>query len=468
MYDCAKPTPWWRFQNKKGCIFVNFKRNWLSLSLVVAMSVTVLSACGASKNADDTSSANPSDKKAPVTLKFWGWVGEQSPQKTKFIDPAIAEFNANNQYNAKIEFLAIPQDQYNTKITTEIAANNTPDLFMTHEAGFMAPFVKSGKVHPLEESLGSDVINSFIPGIFDTVSFDGKKYAMPLTQTSQMVYYNKDIFAKYNLTPPKTMDELVKIVQTLKSNGVTPFTLANKDVWPGGLFINTMAYRHGGKQLFYDLVSGKAKFSDDMMLKSADDFSSLVKAGAFGKDANSIGIDESRQQFMSGKAAMWLMGSWEISMLTTKQQTNGTDNPIFGKVDYFNWPSVNGGVNDQNAWILAPDYNLAIAETSPNKEAAAAFMKLLVSAKYQNLLTTFSEFPATKVSIDKTKVDPLFANLIDALGKAADSVTFPDRIMGQQTLGGELSNTTQELVMGEDTKTAMTKLEKRIAPLRSK
>jgi raffinose/stachyose/melibiose transport system substrate-binding protein len=454
---------------KKGCIFVNFKRNFLSISIVVAMSVMVLSACsGGSNNAADSTAANTSGNKAPVTLKFWGWVGEQSPEKTKFIDPAIAEFNANNPYNAKVEFLAIPQDQYNTKITTEIAANNTPDLFMTHEAGFMAPFVKAGKVHPLEDSLGSDVINSFIPGIFDTVSFDGKKYAMPLTQTSQMVYYNKEIFAKYNLAPPKTMDDLLKIVQTLKSNGVTPFTLANKDVWPGGLFINTMAYRHGGKQLFYDLVSGKAKFTDDIMMKSADDFSSLVKAGAFGNDANSIGIDESRQQFMSGKAAMWLMGSWEISTLTAKQQTNGTDNPIFGKVDYFNWPSVNGGVNDQNAWILAPDYNVAIGETSPNKEADAAFMKLLASAKYQNLLVGISEFPATKVSIDKTKVDPMFASLIDALGKATDSITFPDRILGQQTLGGELSNTTQELVTGEDTKTAMSKLEQRVEPLRTK
>jgi raffinose/stachyose/melibiose transport system substrate-binding protein len=448
---------------------MNFKRNWLSISLILVMSLTLLNACSAeSKKAANTWSAKASIKNAPVLLNFWGWVGEQSPEKAKFIDPAIAEFNSNNPYHAKVQFLAIPQDQYSTKITTEVAANNVPDLFMTHEAGFLAPFVKTGKVHPLEDSLGSDVINSFIPGIFDTVSFDGKKYAMPLTQTSQMVYYNKEIFTKYSLTPPRTMDDLIKIVQTLKSNGVTPFTLANKDVWPGGLFINTMAYRHGGKQLFYDLVSDKVKFTDDIMMKSADDFSSLVKAGAFGKDANSIGIDESRQQFMGGKAAMWLMGSWEISLLSAKQQPNGTDNPIYGKVDYFNWPSVNGGVNDQNAWILAPDYNVAIGETSPNKEAAAAFMKLLASAKYQNLLVNISEFPATKVSIDKTKVDPLFANLLDALGKASDSVTFPDRIMGQQTIGGEISNTTQELVSGENTKAAMTKLEQRVQPFRTK
>jgi raffinose/stachyose/melibiose transport system substrate-binding protein len=444
-----------------------------SVLLALMILTALLSACGSS-NKTSTSNESASGTKAgggspaPVTLKFWGWMGEQSPEKNKFIDAAIAEFNAKNDYNAKVEFLAIPQDQYNTKITTEIAANNVPDMFMTHEAGFLAPFVKAGKVHPLDDLLGKDVIGSFIPGIFDTVSFDGKKYAMPLSQTSQMVYYNKDIFAKYKLTPPHTLADLLKAVQMLSAGGVTPFALANKDVWPGGLFINTLAYRHGGKELFNDLVTGKKKFTDDIMVKSAEDFVSLVKAGAFGKDANSIGYDEAKQQFLSGKAAMWLTGSWEISSVTAKQQTNGTDNPVYGKVDYFNWPSVDGGVNDQNAWILAPDYNVAIGETSPNKEAAAAFMKLLVSEKYQKILASISTFPATQVSIDSASVDPLFSNLITAIGKASESVTFPDRILGQQTLGGELSNSTQDMVAGLDAKTSMQKLEERAQPLRTK
>jgi raffinose/stachyose/melibiose transport system substrate-binding protein len=443
--------------------------------LVVVISAAILSACTNNNNnsSDSTASStnsgtkNDTGNKKPVKLAFWGWLGAQSREITNVFNPAIEEFNKSNPYNATVEYLPLGA-QFITKLTTEIAANSASDLFMTPDAGFLEPFVKAGKVTPLDDLLGKDIMGSFAPRLLDTVSFNGKSYAMPLARTSEVLYFNKEIFAKYNLTPPKTMSDLLNVTKTLKANGITPFALSNKTTWTGGLFINTIAYRLGGKQLFYDLSSGKSKFTDDLMVKASQNFSSLVQAGAFRSDANSIDVNEARQQFMLGQSAMWFTLSSEISNLTLSKQTNGTDNPIFGKVDFINWPSVEGGVNDAKAWVLSPDYAIAISQNSPNKDAANAFLKLLISKKYQSMLANISVPPATEIQIDKTKADPLFVKLVDSLDSATDSITFPDRILGQQTLGGELSNSTQELVAGKDPKTTMENLEKRVEPLRSK
>ena len=58
----------------------------------------------------------------------------------------------NEQYKgvrAEIEFFI--QEQYKTKLPVLMAANEPPDIFMTWCAGFLEPYVKAGKVYPLDE-----------------------------------------------------------------------------------------------------------------------------------------------------------------------------------------------------------------------------------------------------------------------------------------------------------------------------
>jgi raffinose/stachyose/melibiose transport system substrate-binding protein len=450
---------------------MKFSSKALTILLMLLLAIS-LAACGS--GGSDSASKNPgqdagkNSDKAPIKLSLWGWVNDQTAEKTKFLDPALKEFNAQNDYNATIEYQSFESNAYKTKITTEVAANNAPDMFFTWEAGFMAPFVKSGNVIPLDDLLSSDS-SKFVKGIFDQVSFDGKIYAMPLAQSSQLIYYNKEIFANNGLSVPKTMDDLINVVQALKTKGITPFALGNKDIWTGGLYLNTLAYRYGGKEAFTDALSGKIPFTDDIFVKAAGDFRKLVDAGAFAKDANSASSDDAKQQFLQSKAAMWVMGTWEMGGLASKTDaSNGVENPLYGKVGLFNWPAVNGGKTDQNAWIVAPDYSIAISKNVKNKDAAAAFMKLLASDKYQNILVSISDMPVTNVPVDKSNVNPIQADFLDQLSHANNTITFPDRILGQNTLGGELSNSVQELLIGKDPAKAMQSVEDRVKNMRTK
>jgi raffinose/stachyose/melibiose transport system substrate-binding protein len=439
------------------------------LLMLFAISLTACSNGGSnSAGSNSVQDAGQKSDKTPIKLSLWGWVNDQTPEKTKFLDLAIQEFNAHNDYNATIEYQSFESVAYRTKITTEVAANNAPDMFFTWEAGFMAPFVKSGNVIALDDLLGSDS-SKFVKGIFDQVSFNGKIYAIPLAQSSQLIYYNKEIFTNNGLSVPKTMDDLINVAKALKTKGITPFALGNKDIWTGGLYFNTLAYRYGGQQAFTDVLSGKIPFTDDAFVKAAGDFRKLVDAGAFNKDANSASGDEAKQQFMQGKAAMWLMGTWEMGGLASQTDaSNGVKNPIYGKVGLFNWPSVSNGKTDQNAWIVAPDYSIAVSKNVKNKDAAIAFMKLLTSDKYQNMLVSISDMPVTNIQVDKTKVNPLQADFLDQLSHANNTITFPDRILGQQTLGGEMNNSVQEFLIGQDPLKTMQRVEDRVKNMRTK
>ena len=137
--------------------------------------------------------------------------------------------------------------------------------------------------------------------------FVGKVYALPNTLTAEVVFYNKAIFKKYGLAVPKTWNDLMAIVKTLKANGVLPFALGNNDPWPG-----TVPY-----MAIFDRLNGK-----DLYEKACLQNKSLWTDPAF-----------TRALFEGAKAGMRFIGTWEVPGLYTKL---GAD------LGFFSFPSIPG------------------------------------------------------------------------------------------------------------------------------
>ena len=62
----------------------------------------------------------------------------------------------------------------------------------------------------------------------------------------------------------------------------------------------------------------------------------LVQINAFPEGFNALDNDPSRADFLDGKAAMHIMGSWAIQQLTFE------DSPLIGKVDVAKFPAIEG------------------------------------------------------------------------------------------------------------------------------
>lgn len=444
------------------------------------MLVALISGCGASpsspENGTQQSTGAPaaaeSQHKEKQVLTMWHWITDTTAPY-KVLTSAIKEFNDTNKENVEIQYLPTPNDQYTTKINTEIAANNAPDIFGTWEAGFIKPFVNANRVYSLSDELAKDSgwKESFIPGILDSFTFNDKVYGIPLVQTSWVTFYNKDIFQKYNLSVPTTWTQFKDVISTLRKNNVTPVSISNKDLWPGGLIYGNILYRMYGKDIFNKVASGEIKFTSPEFIDAGNKLLELINLGAFPNNVNGLAYDDGTQLFLHSEAAMWIMGSWEIPTVDYPKNTaTGVDNPLNGKVGYFNFPAIDGYPGKASDFLLSPDYSIAISDNCKNKQAAVEFLKLITSPKYEKqMLEDAALTPTVKVEADKSKISPIMSQLMDDTAKATDSTIYADRLLGQNTIGGEFNSATQSFfIKGADPMKIMEGLEEKIADMRDK
>ncbi len=89
----------------------------------------------------------------------------------------------------------------------------------------MNEYIKSGFAQPLDELYEKYGLKGrFMEGALEQVSFNGKIYGVPVKNISIAgIYYNKDLFDKYNVKVPSTVSELEKASDTFLANGIIPF-----------------------------------------------------------------------------------------------------------------------------------------------------------------------------------------------------------------------------------------------------
>ncbi|PIO97345.1 ABC transporter substrate-binding protein [Pleomorphomonas carboxyditropha] len=306
------------------------------------------------------------------------WDLQTTAGAVKVIRGAADRFEAANP-GYKVEDTHILNDAYKTKIKIAFGANEPPCVFSSWGGGPLREYVKAGQVVDLTPYLDSDPAfkDRFLPASFGASTIDGKIYALPAENTAiAVVFYNKELFAKYNVTPPTTWDELLKVIDVFKENGIAPFALANKNKWTGSMFYGYLVDRIGGPEAFANAVQRKdgGSFADPVFVEAGKRLQELVNAGAFQKGYNGLDYDVggSRRLLYTDKAAMELMGTWEAS-------TIGNENPEFAKkLGFFQFPSVPDGKGDPNNLLgtLGDNY-ISVSNACPEKDKAVELLKFL-------------------------------------------------------------------------------------------
>jgi raffinose/stachyose/melibiose transport system substrate-binding protein len=397
----------------------------------------------------ETAPAEPAEK---VAVKISCWGIETDPN-SQIIKQAVDLFNQKNTVNATASVEFTEQEQYKTKIAAQMAANEIPDVFNTWAAGFLKPFVKAGKVYALSESLDKDAEWSgrYVKGVMSSLTFDGKAYAAPTTQTIVCLFYNKEIFQKYGLSEPKTYADLKNIVKTLNDNGVVPFALGNKGPWVGAMYSELLANRIGGSEPFNKVYDGTGTWEDPSFIEAGKAMKELADMNAFPKGFNALDNDPSRAMFVEGKAAMHVMGSWAIQQLMA-------EDAIKDKLDVCKFPAYDGGKGSADAWLGQPDQSFAISAGSKVIPAAAEFIKTMSDPEIQAKLAEAGNLVATNIPLDATKVNPIAMKVADLQKSMTELFIFYDVGLGA-TVGNEFNNTIQAITAGKSPEESFKKLQ---------
>lgn len=167
-----------------------------------------------------------------VTIKFYHTMGSNLKD---VLELYIAEFN-NLYPNIHITNEQVGgYDDVRDQISTEITAGNQPNIAYCYP-DHVAMYNMAGAVVQLDNLIASEIettradgttenlglteaqIADFIPGYYtEGQQFgDGLMYTMPLSKSTEVLYYNKTFFDENELTVPTTWDEMEAVCKRIK------------------------------------------------------------------------------------------------------------------------------------------------------------------------------------------------------------------------------------------------------------
>lgn len=424
------------------------KRN-LALLLTTSMTAGLLSGCGGNSG-DGGSQTSDSGSKGGDTLTVM-CVGTEADPYLDAYNSIAEKFAENNEYGVDVKIDFYENEQYKTKLTTLMASNAVPDVFVTWELSYLQPFVEGGKVADLTSYLEADPEwkDSFSDGTLDLLSYGGKNYGIPTQKAICVMFYNKAIFAENGVEVPTTYDEFLQVCQTLKDNGVTPMTMSGTDAWIPAQFVQQVAGGMAGDQLFNDVCDGTEKWNNETHVKAAEEVKKLADAGYFQEGFIGMGPEEATDLFKTGRAAMYFQGTWDTDVC--QKCDVGED------VGAFYLPAYDEQYT--NVSVGSVDTSFAVAETCKNKDAAVAFLKYWSSQETESmLLYENGRIPAGKFEVDESKLTPLMAEILDISNAQVGLTPWWDRQFGAGE-GVEFNNTCVSVLGGEDAQTAFDALQ---------
>jgi ABC-type glycerol-3-phosphate transport system substrate-binding protein len=192
-------------------------------------------------------------------------------------------------------------------LKTRLAAGDVPDLWSN--VGVLSAFADAGHLWPLP---ANDPDLKRVRNI-NAYKYKGTLYSFQRqVQPLGMVFYNKKLWGEAGLTStPRSWAELEAAGEKIKQAGLTPIITGAG--FAAGLtftaFVQAEIHRKD-PQWYTDRWAGKVHFTDDDWVEATAFFKRLVDKGYFNPGALSLEYSDMEQQFLSGRAVMYPMGSW--------------------------------------------------------------------------------------------------------------------------------------------------------------
>ena len=196
----------------------------IALLALTVLLVSMLGACGSKPNssaaADFTEPETGFDTETPVTITFYHQMGAALQE---ILNTAIADFNKIYPNITVNHATYGDYDGVRDQIKTEIPVGNQPNLAYCYP-DHVALYNVAGAVQPLDSLINGkygfteEEKADFIQAYYNegTAFGDGKMYTLPVSRSTEVLYYNATFFEKHNLTVPTTWEEMEAVCRQIK------------------------------------------------------------------------------------------------------------------------------------------------------------------------------------------------------------------------------------------------------------
>ena len=331
----------------------------------------VLAACGGGSSSGSAGSATSAD------ITWWGWT-----PTSQVAEQYIKAFN--EQYpNIHVTYKMLTIAGYNAALRPALASTVGPDVFD------VAPGGANGSVETyspdavnlapaVEKALGSNWQSKLSPIGVSSLMIGQKLAAVSVGAVySGTVWINENLFSQYHLSPPTTLAQWTSDCATFKAHGIGCFVQG----------VGQTAFNEDTLQAISDniqpgvwakAIQGQVPWTSPTIVKALTIWKEMFSDGIMEKGA--LGVQQypdANNDFMSGKYAMVMMGTWymqydtqagmsaAISAAGVASPKNFTALPIA-------FPDV-AGTGHTGALYGDSDYGLAVNAKSSHQAAATTF-----------------------------------------------------------------------------------------------
>lgn len=373
--------------------------------IVTVLSCNLLSSCS-------KSSSDSSDKILRISTIPQGETGDK-------VWAQAADIFKKKNPGWDVQFVIQDDDLYETVgLPNQLTGSNPPDIYYEWAGDRIVQRHADGFAAELNDKIAASKLGSlFDPSTLIAGTVNGQVVLLPTGQdVTNVIWYDKDIFAKYGLTPPKTWEELIALCEKLKKAGITPFSVGNKDLWVAGNWFAHVYSRIIGEKMYHEIMTLQTPMNSPELVNAMKVVVDFKKKGFVNASANSIADNEGYTLFFKNETAMLPIGSWIVG--TQKDEAPKKN------MDFFNLPTIAGGKGDQTS-VIGVTVGYVINGKSTKIDKAIEFFEGFFSDEVTAAWQKQGSAPVTKTAMAE-QLDPLQIKLGKLIRSGAPIVAPPD------------------------------------------
>jgi alpha-glucoside transport system substrate-binding protein len=248
-----------------------------SITATVALGAVALLTAGCLSSGDGGGGGGSNNTSKSIELMY-GFTGQQSDDFIAVVKP----WAEKNDLDLKFS----PTANFNQLINTRVQGNQLPDVAVFPQPGVMRGIANGGKLADLSDVLDlDDLKTNTVPGALEAgQGEDGTQYAVLISSNVKSgVYYPKQAGQAAGLTePPKTMDELMKLTDTIAATGTTPWCFGigaeAATGWPATDWVENLMVINYGTDVYNQWVNHEIPFNDPKVLDVLNQMEDLILA----------------------------------------------------------------------------------------------------------------------------------------------------------------------------------------------
>lgn len=326
------------------------------------------------------------------------------PQGNAFWEQLIPQWE--KETGNKIEFINVPREEFDAFLKSRITAGSQIDLIM-YDPQFHLDYYKRGIVADITNAFSDPKYPNlreerFKKGALDFKRMAGKIYFVPINLMMTAYFYNEDIYEKYGIEVPKTIEDEEQIATKLAGTEIIPMAYAGKEIWWNPMMYYRfipMLTANNATAFTEATIRGDIKWTSPFYIRGLKLLKWEIDKGILTKESLGLDYNTLATLFLQGKVATIYQGSWFYS---EQLKSSLTEDFHLGVAPI---PALAPGYGQPCG---CADVNISVYSKTENMEDALGFINFAVSKESAELASEYF-FSAIEGVSPK---DPVLAQIV--------------------------------------------------------